>query len=186
MKVLLVDFYDSFTFVIADYIKALNVDLEVVKDKEIKLEELDTFDTIVFSPGPGLPQETRSLNPILLKYARSKKILGICLGMQGIGQHFGATLYNLEKVMHGKAIEINLLNKNWLFEGLPDNINVGLYHSWAISIPEASDLEVTAVTKSGIIMAVEHKAFKIAAVQFHPESVMTEGGKEIIKNFILG
>jgi anthranilate synthase component 2 len=184
VKVLLVDFYDSFTFNIEHYLNALDVDVTVVKDDDVNLDDIVGFDAIILSPGPGLPNETKNLFSILDRYASSHRILGVCLGMQGIAQYFKAELYNLNTVYHGKVREISVKNKNWLFTDLHNEINVGLYHSWAVKIDGKSPLRIAAQTYDGIIMAIEHEKLPICGVQFHPESILTENGIAIFKNFL--
>jgi anthranilate synthase component 2 len=185
VKVVLVDFHDSFTHNIVHYLEAIGVDVTVINDDEINVNELVGFEAIILSPGPGLPKETKSLFSILSNYAESHMILGVCLGMQGIAQFFDAELYNLQKVSHGKIKTINVLNKTWLFSGCDDSINVGLYHSWAVRLKPDSVLKVTAQTDDHLVMAIEHESLKICAVQFHPESILTENGIDIFKNFLL-
>lgn len=185
MKVLLIDFYDSFTFLIAHYIESCGAEVEVVEDKKVVLAEIDRFDAIVFSPGPGLPKETQSMFMVLVAYASSKKILGICLGMQGIAEYFGEQLYNQVQVKHGVSEKINILNSTTLFKNLPSEFQVGLYHSWAVELSNLSELKPLAVSENAVLMALEHSDYSIYGVQFHPESILTENGKEILKNFLL-
>ncbi len=184
MKVVLVDFYDSFTHNIEHYLVAIGVEVTVVKDDEVKVNDLYDFDAIVLSPGPGLPNETKSLFPILKKYVGTHRILGVCLGMQGIAQFFNAEIYNLKKVYHGKIREIEVQNRTWLFSGFENKINVGLYHSWAVDMNSVRVLKVTAQTDDKVLMAFEHETLKVCGVQFHPESILTENGMEIFKNFL--
>ena len=184
MKVLLIDFYDSFTYNIYHYLIGLNIEVVVVEDKKVDLTLVDQFDSIIFSPGPGLPSSTVSLFPVLEKYANSKRILGVCLGMQGIAEFYGGELYNQKVVKHGVVEKITILKQERLFINFPANIQVGLYHSWAVDIANSSSLEETAISENGILMAIQHKTLPIFAVQFHPESILTEKGKELLLNFI--
>lgn len=184
MKVLLIDFYDSFTFLIAHYLESCGAEVEVVEDKKVVLAEIDRFDAIVFSPGPGLPKETQSMFKVLEQYASSKKILGICLGMQGIAEYFGNHLYNQVQVKHGVSEKINILNSTTLFNNLPTEFQVGLYHSWAVELSNQSELQPLAVSQNSVLMALEHSNYSIYGIQFHPESILTENGKEIFKNFL--
>jgi anthranilate synthase component 2 len=184
VKVLLVDFYDSFTYNIEHYLKTLDVNVTVIKDDDVIIEDIVHFDAIILSPGPGLPLETKNLFAILDAYASTHPILGVCLGMQGIAQYFQAELYNLNTVFHGKVREISVKNKNWLFKNLQDEIHVGLYHSWAVKINGTSPMRISAETHDGIIMAIEHEKLAICGVQFHPESILTDNGITILKNFL--
>lgn len=184
MKVLLIDFYDSFTYNIYHYLIGMGVEVSVREDKQLDLNEVENFDCVIFSPGPGLPEETQSLFPVLEKYANTKRILGICLGMQGISDFFGGKLYNQEAVKHGVSEKIKILRTENLFKDFPSTISVGLYHSWAVNIQECKELRPTAYSESNVVMAIEHVDLPIYAVQFHPESILTEKGKELLVNFI--
>lgn len=180
----MIDFYDSFTYNIFHYLESCGVDVHVVEDRAVKIDEVDCFDCIVFSPGPGLPSETVSMFPVLEKYAGTKKILGICLGMQGIASFYGDELYNLLKVKHGVSEIIQVDPTVGLFNDLDKNQEVGLYHSWAVRINPNSDLKVTATSSENVTMALQHKELPVFGVQFHPESILTENGKEMLKNFL--
>lgn len=184
MKVLLIDFYDSFTFLIAHYLESCGAEVTIVEDKLVQLEEVDTFDAIVFSPGPGLPKETFSMFNVLKHYAGKKKILGICLGMQGIAEYFENELYNQVQVKHGISEKISISNSTTLFKNLPSEFQVGLYHSWAVTINSASEMQQIALSENNVIMAIQHASKPIYGVQFHPESILTDNGKEIFKNFL--
>lgn len=184
MKVLLIDFYDSFTFLIAHYLESCGAEVTIVEDKFVQLEEIDTFDAIVFSPGPGLPKETFSMFNVLEHYANKKKILGICLGMQGIAQYYGNELYNQVQVKHGISEKIIISNFTTLFKNIPSEFQVGLYHSWAVSLNTVSEMKQIALSENNVIMAIQHASKPIYGVQFHPESILTENGKEIFKNFL--
>ena len=186
MKILVIDNYDSFTFNLVHLINECGYEATVWRNDKFNLEDVGQFDKILLSPGPGLPSESGLLLDVIKTYSSSKSILGICLGMQAIGEVFGGSLYNLSKPVHGRATEISVKNnEECLFKGLPESFKIGRYHSWAVSserFPE--DLEVTAVDEAGVIMALRHKGLDVKGVQFHPESVLTEHGKEMIKNWL--
>lgn len=187
MKILVFDNYDSFTYNLVHLVeKITHQKVTVVRNDQIALEEVEGYDKIILSPGPGIPSEAGLLLPLIKKYAASKPILGVCLGHQAIGEAFGATLENLSSVYHGVATPINIDNNNYLFTGLDDSIEVGRYHSWVISnknLPAV--LKVTATDENGLIMAIEHESYDVCGVQFHPESVLTPSGEAIIKNWLL-
>ena len=182
MKILLLDNYDSFTYNLLHVVKELRAtDIEVARNDQIDLDEVERFDKIILSPGPGIPEEAGLLLPVIKRYAPTKSILGVCLGHQAIGEAFGAHLENLKEVYHGVQTPISILQKEVLFEEIP----VGRYHSWVVSregFPEC--LEITAESREGQIMALCHKTYNVHGIQFHPESVLTPQGKEIIKNFL--
>lgn len=186
MKVLILDNYDSFTHNLFHYLKGFTSDVTVKRNDEISVEEVDTYSHLVISPGPGLPKDAGILTEVLSRYSDFKPILGICLGLQAIAVHFGGKLYNQKNVKHGLQEEIQLLNtESGLFKGFNPSINVGLYHSWAAQEDSLSEeLKITAKSKTGVIMALEHQSLPISAVQFHPESILTPNGKQIIKNWI--
>lgn len=182
MKLLVVDFYDSFTFNLVHYLEALDCNVTVLKNDFLKLNVLTEFEAVLLSPGPGLPHEKDNLLQILECCDSKIPVLGICLGLQGIGIHLGGKLVNQDIVKHGVQEEITILNQTGLFRGFPDEINVGLYHSWKLE--GIHEDYITAKSKKGTIMALESKKRKLYAVQFHPESIMTDFGKEILQNFI--
>ncbi|QZT35868.1 aminodeoxychorismate/anthranilate synthase component II [Halosquirtibacter xylanolyticus] len=186
MKIAIIDNYDSFTYNLVHLLKQFDgVEVEVLRNDKYKIEELDVFDKILLSPGPGIPSEAGLLMETIAAYAESKPILGICLGHQAIGEHFGATLENLTEVFHGIQDEIHVNNDTTLFQGLTPTIDVGRYHSWAISNNELpSCIEIIAKDNAGQIMAIQHKELPIMGMQFHPESVLTPTGEKIIKQWI--
>jgi anthranilate synthase component 2 len=184
LKVLLIDFYDSFTFNIFHYLEGLGVDVTVCEDKALVLDEIEAFDCIILSPGPGLPNETQSMFAVLERYSSSKKILGVCLGMQGVAEFFGATLYNQNSVKHGISERMTILQPNRLFRNFKNEISVGLYHSWAVDLNKGQSLIPIGFSENNILMAYEHATLPIFGVQFHPESILTENGKEVFKNFL--
>ncbi len=182
MKVVLVDFYDSFTFNLSHYLEQLNVEVTVIRHDYLKLAEINTFDAIVLSPGPGLPSEKVNLMELLSLYAGKKPILGVCLGMQAIAIHLGASLQNQEQVKHGVQGKLIVKNHSGLFHGLPNEFLVGLYHSWkVVDVPEAWQ---TAQLDNGVMMSIEVPTQLLYAVQFHPESILTEHGLQLLSNFI--
>ncbi len=186
MKILLLDNYDSFTYNLYHLVREQGeIDIEVVRNDKITLEEVDAFDKIILSPGPGIPEEAGMLLPIIKKYAPTKKILGVCLGHQAIGETFGAKLENLKQVYHGIQSPIDIVAPDPLFEGIGKEMLAGRYHSWIVNrntLPTC--LEITALSKEGYIMGLRHKTYDIHGIQFHPESVLTPQGKTIIKNFL--
>ncbi len=181
MRVLLIDFYDSFTYNLAHYLEAMDLQLTVRRYDQLTPKNFQEADAIVLSPGPGLPSEKEGLSAILNALIGRKPILGVCLGMQALVEHLGGTLSNQAQVKHGVSEKINILNSAGLFRHLPIEIEVGLYHSWKVSCPENW---ITASSLSGVPMAFERPDLMLFGVQFHPESVMTPFGKQILHNFI--
>ena len=186
MKILLFDNYDSFTYNLLHILKELGADVEVFRNDKITLDEMDRFDKIVLSPGPGIPEEAGILLPLIRRYAPTKSILGVCLGEQAIGEAFGAKLINLTEVHHGVCSDVRVVANDPLFNGLDRTLRVGRYHSWVVSKEDLPDcLEITAEdTEEGQIMGLRHKTYNVRGIQFHPESVLTPRGKEIIKNWL--
>lgn len=184
-KILIFDNYDSFTYNIAHAMRELGISPVVKRNDRISLDEVEEFDKIIISPGPGIPSEAGLLSQLLERYAGKKPILGVCLGHQAIGEHFGAKLKNLPKVFHGIATPIEITTDDYLFAGLPDSPKVGRYHSWVVDTEGLPDcLEVTAMSGDGNIMAMRHKTLDIRGVQFHPESILTPDGMQIFRNWI--
>lgn len=185
-KIVVIDNYDSFTYNLVHYLEDLNTIVTVYRNDEFELDELEKFDKILLSPGPGIPDEAGLLKQVIQKYASSKSILGVCLGQQAIGEVFGGNLINLEKVFHGVATKVTLtVSDEALFNKLPNEFEVGRYHSWVVNqdnFPEV--LEITSVDENGQIMSLRHKSFDVKGVQFHPESVLTPLGKQILENWI--
>ena len=185
MQLAVIDNYDSFTFNLVHYFEDLGASVTVFRNDEFDLKELDAFDKIVLSPGPGLPNEAGLLKEVIQTYATTKSILGICLGLQAIGEVFGGTLINLEKVYHGVATKIKIIEEDSIFKNIPDQIEVGRYHSWVISNDNfPPNLIITSVDKNKQIMSVKHSLFDVRGVQFHPESILTPFGKKILKNWL--
>jgi len=186
-KVLVFDNYDSFTYNLVQIIeRILNQKVDVVRNDEITLEEIGKYDKIILSPGPGIPEEAGILLDLIREYAPSKSILGVCLGQQAIAEAFGGNLINLSEIFHGVATSAELIKEDTkLFRNLSSGLEVGRYHSWAVN-PEGfpEELEITAVDKDGMIMALQHKTYDVHGVQFHPESILTPDGEVIIRNFL--
>jgi len=185
-KIVVIDNYDSFTYNLVHYLEDLNCEVTVFRNDEFEMDELQQFDKILLSPGPGIPDEAGLLKNVIKTYASSKSILGVCLGQQAIGEVFGGTLINLEKVYHGVATNIKITNTDdVLFKNLPNEFEVGRYHSWVVSNDDfPNDLIVTSVDENGQIMSLKHNKFDVRGVQFHPESVLTPNGKKILENWI--
>lgn len=185
MKILVIDNYDSFTYNLVHSLKKYATDITVVRNDGILLEDVDLYDKILLSPGPGVPGEANLLKPIIQKYAATKSIFGVCLGQQAIGEVFGGNLLNTQEVFHGVESTIEVIKEDILFHNLPKNLKVGRYHSWVVSnenFPE--ELEITAVGPKGEIMALRHKTYDVRGVQFHPESILTPLGDDMIKNWL--
>ena len=185
MKIVIIDNYDSFTYNLAHLVKELGVEVTVYRNDQFELPQLEKFDKIILSPGPGIPSEAGLLLDVIRTYAGKKPMLGVCLGHQAIGEAFGAKLTNLSDVFHGVATEGTQFGNDPIFAGLPKRIVMGRYHSWVVSkdgLPEC--LEVTAESDEGQIMALSHKTLDIHGIQFHPESVLTPEGKTMIGNWL--
>lgn len=184
-KILVIDNYDSFTYNLVHYLEDLECEVTVVRNDQLLLEEVEPFKKIVLSPGPGIPDEAGLLKPIIETYARTKSILGVCLGLQAIGEVFGASLVNLDTVFHGIQTEVKIISKNeYLFNGLNSTIEVGRYHSWVVDTELPKCLEITCIDHNNQIMGLRHKDYDVRGVQFHPESVLTPDGKKMLKNWI--
>jgi anthranilate synthase component 2 len=186
MKILVLDNYDSFTYNLVYIIRQLGFgdQMDIYRNDKISLEAVDQYDKILLSPGPGVPSEAGIMPQLLTRYAAEKSILGVCLGHQAIGEAFGGDLTNLTEVLHGVASEVKV-ERDLLFEGIPETFKIGRYHSWVIEESSLSpDLEVIARTPDQQIMAVRHKKFQVRGVQFHPESILTENGVQLIKNWL--
>ena len=183
-KIFLIDNYDSFTYNLVHYLEDLNCKVIVKRNDRFKINEIESYDNILLSPGPGIPDESGQLKEVIKLFAPSKKILGICLGQQAIGEVFGAKLINLDKVYHGVSTPINIVKDDILFDGLPKKFSVGRYHSWVVETPLTKDLVATSFDQNGHLMSMRHKKYDVCSVQFHPESILTQNGKQIIKNWI--
>jgi anthranilate synthase component II len=189
MKILVLDNYDSFTYNLVHLIKELGYgdQMEIYRNDKISIDEISKYDKILLSPGPGIPSEAGIMQDVIRKYAPTKSILGVCLGHQGIAEAFGGELKNMSEVLHGIATKIKVTKEDSIFDGIPSEITVARYHSWTVvaeSLPE--DLEVTAIDGNDSVMALRHKNYDLRGVQFHPESFLTEYGKEMITNWLQG
>ncbi|MBO5251167.1 MAG: aminodeoxychorismate/anthranilate synthase component II [Bacteroidaceae bacterium] len=185
MKTVIIDNYDSFTYNLSHLVKEAGAEVTVLRNDQFELADLQVFDKIILSPGPGIPSEAGLLLEVIREYAGKKPILGVCLGEQAIGEVFGGKLINLSEVFHGVQTPITITGKDSLFEGLPETVNVGRYHSWVVASEGLPDcLEITAISKEGYIMALRHKTYDVHGIQFHPESVLTPDGKKMIENFL--
>ena len=185
--VVIIDNYDSFTYNLAHLVKELGAEVDVLRNDKFELEELEKYDKIILSPGPGIPEEAGLLLEVIRTYAGRKPILGVCLGEQAIGQAFGGKLTNLSEVFHGIQTNVKIKNKDYIFSGLPTEIPVGRYHSWVVDtdgFPE--ELVITAISSEGQIMALKHREYDVHGIQFHPESVLTPDGKQIVGNWLKG
>lgn len=183
-KILVIDNYDSFTYNLVHYLEDLGCEVIVKRNDQLTLDEVEAFDKIVLSPGPGIPSEAGLLKQIIARYAPSKSIFGVCLGQQAIAEVFGGTLINLDKVYHGIATKINIIKEDALFEGMSKEIEVGRYHSWVVNPELPEVLEATSLDANGQVMSLRHKEYNVCAVQFHPESVLTPEGKKILENWL--
>ena len=185
MTVIVIDNYDSFTYNLVHYLEDLNCQVTVVRNDQLILEDIENFDKILLSPGPGIPDEAGLLKTIIKTYASNKPILGVCLGQQAIAEVFGGTLLNLKNVYHGVATKINItVEDEYLFDGLDKTIEVGRYHSWVVSSNLPDCLEATSLDEQGHVMSLRHKHYDVKGVQYHPESVLTPQGKKILENWI--
>ena len=185
MKIVIIDNYDSFTYNLSHLIKELGADVTVYRNDQFELPMLEKFDKIVLSPGPGIPSEAGLLLDVIKTYAGKKPFLGVCLGHQAIGEVFGAKLENLSDVFHGVATEGTQFGTDPIFNGLPERITMGRYHSWVVSKENfPSCLEITAESDEGQIMALRHREYDIHGIQFHPESVLTTEGRTMLKNWL--
>ena len=189
MKIVVIDNYDSFTYNLVHAIKKLSGEaVQVFRNDEFELKDLDKYDKIVLSPGPGIPDEAGLLLDIIRTYASTKSLFGVCLGMQAIGEAFGARLVNMDQVLHGISTPVKQLgNDPLLFRNIPEQFDAGRYHSWIVGregFPE--ELEITAIDASDRIMGLKHVRYDVRGVQFHPESVLTPLGEKIIENWLTG
>jgi anthranilate synthase component 2 len=206
MKILVFDNYDSFTYNLVHLVeKILHEKVDVYRNDQIPLEKVKDYDRIILSPGPGIPEEAGLLLPLIKEYAATKSILGVCLGLQAIGEAFGGKLVNLSTVYHGVATPVRIVSGELsvvseatshspltthhsprnLFEGLPETFLAGRYHSWILSKENfPGELEITAEDENGYIMALQHKSYDVQGVQFHPESVLTPDGEKIMRNWL--
>ncbi|MDD7246597.1 MAG: aminodeoxychorismate/anthranilate synthase component II [Prevotellaceae bacterium] len=183
--IVIIDNYDSFTYNLSHLVKELGAEVTVYRNDQFTMEELEGFDKIILSPGPGIPSEAGLLLDVIKHYAGKKPILGVCLGHQAIGEFFGGKLENLSTVFHGVATEGTQFGNDIIFNGLPRRIAMGRYHSWVVSKENLPDcLEITAESDEGQIMALRHKEYDIHGIQFHPESVLTTEGRTMLNNWL--
>ena len=184
-KILVIDNYDSFTYNLVHYLEDLNCEVTVYRNDEFELDEISHFDKILLSPGPGIPDEAGLLKAVILKYGPTKSIFGVCLGQQAIGEVYGGTLSNLDKVYHGVATKVKtVVTDEILFKGLEPEFEVGRYHSWVVDATLPDVLEATSFDENGQVMSLRHKTFDVRGVQFHPESVLTPTGKKMLENWV--
>jgi anthranilate synthase component 2 len=184
-KILVIDNYDSFTYNLVHYLEDLDCEVTVYRNDEFDIDEIAIFDKILLSPGPGIPDEAGLLKAVIQKYAPTKSIFGVCLGQQAIGEVFGGTLSNLDKVYHGVSSMVKTsVNDELLFEGLGTEFEVGRYHSWVVDSNLPDVLEATSFDENGQVMSLRHKTYDVRGVQFHPESVLTPNGKKILENWV--
>lgn len=186
INVLVIDNYDSFVYNLVHYLEDLDCKVTVKRNDQLNLEDVAAFDKVLLSPGPGIPDEAGLLKAIIKEYAPTKSMFGVCLGQQAIGEVFGGSLINLDKVFHGVATTAKqTVQDEPLFKDIPEAFEIGRYHSWVVS-PEdfPEELEITSVDENGQIMSLRHKKYDVRGVQFHPESVLTPEGKKMIKNWI--
>ncbi|MFM9841121.1 MAG: anthranilate synthase component II [Cyclobacteriaceae bacterium] len=187
MKILVLDNYDSFTYNLVHMLRELGHEPAIFRNDKITIQEVDQYDKILLSPGPGIPDEAGILKKLIKTYSSTKSILGVCLGHQAIAEVFGGTLFNIPNVLHGVTSQISITDQEErLFKKIPNTFNVCHYHSWAVDVKNfPNDLIVTARNADGLIMALRHKQCDVRGVQFHPESIMTEHGMDIIKNWLI-
>ena len=183
-KILMIDNYDSFTYNLVHYLEDLDCEVTVKRNDQLTLDEVEPFEHIVLSPGPGIPNEAGLLKDIIKKYASTKRIFGVCLGLQAIGEVFGGTLINLDQVYHGVDTTITVTKDDPIYQGMPKTLQVGRYHSWVVDPNLPNVLETTSVDENGQVMSLRHKEYEVTAVQFHPESVLTPEGKQMLKNWL--
>jgi anthranilate synthase component 2 len=187
MKILIIDNYDSFTYNLVHMVEKITGNLPTVfRNDEITLEDINIYDMIMLSPGPGIPNEAGILKEIIRSYAGKKPIFGICLGLQAIVEVFGGSISNMDQVFHGVATSMKVtMPEAVIFHGIEEKFQAARYHSWIASNDDfPNELEITSEDEEGGIMAIRHRDFPISAVQFHPESILTEVGEQLVKNFI--
>lgn len=184
MRILLIDNYDSFTYNLLHYLEELDCRVDVVRNDKVTIKDVDAYDALVLSPGPGLPAEAGHLMEVIDYVFEKKPILGVCLGMQALAIYKGARLFNQEEVKHGVSEYCSQVTVNRLFSDIPNTFKVGLYHSWGIELQNELEFRKTAISENQVLMAFEHVVYPVVGVQFHPESILTEYGKKMVLNFI--
>jgi len=185
-KILVIDNYDSFVYNLVHYLESLDCEVIVKRNDQLHLDDVEAFDKILLSPGPGIPNEAGLLKPIIERYGATKSIFGVCLGQQAIGEVYGGKLRNLDDVYHGVASKIKtVVNDALLFNGLQESFDVGRYHSWVVAKDNFPDvLEITSLDENGQVMSLRHKVYDVRGVQFHPESVLTPDGMKMLQNWV--
>ncbi len=187
MKILVLDNYDSFTYNLVHIIRSLGYDMDIFRNDKIDIAEVKKYDKILLSPGPGIPDEAGIMKEVVRQYGPTKSILGICLGHQGIGEVFGAALFNIPKVLHGVTSISEVIDRDeYLFKDVSQKFQSTHYHSWAVRADSITpELQVTAVNDEGLVMGLRHKTYDVKGLQFHPESIMTPEGPKMIRNWLL-
>lgn len=184
-KILIIDNYDSFTYNLQQIVEEFHYDYNVIKNNQATPESIKPFNKILISPGPGLPDKAGMIKKIIKQFSATKSIFGICLGHQAIAEVFGARLNNFSNVYHGISSKVKIISRDYLFKHVPDNFECGLYHSWAVSRHSFPDcLTITSLSSDDVIMSLSHKVYDVKGVQFHPESIMTKWGRQIIQNWL--
>ncbi|CAH0997514.1 Anthranilate synthase component 2 [Emticicia aquatica] len=186
MKILVLDNYDSFVYNLVYILKELGGDVDVFRNDKISVEDVEKYDKILLSPGPGIPEEAGIMLDLIKQYAPTKSIFGVCLGHQAIGEAFGAKLHNMGEVLHGVTTKCIITDPNEvLFQGIPKEIDVCRYHSWTV-VPETMpvDLKITAIDEKGFVMAEAHQKYDVRGVQFHPEAYLTQHGVRMVENWM--
>jgi anthranilate synthase component II len=186
MKILVIDNYDSFTYNLVHIVRALGHAVDIYRNDKISVEEVGKYDKILLSPGPGVPDEAGIMKQVIKQYGPSKSILGICLGHQGIGEVYGATLFNIPKVLHGVTSTVEIKDGDeYLFKGVTKSFQGTHYHSWAVRADSITpELRVTAINDEGLVMGLAHTKYDVKGLQFHPESIMTPEGPKMIANWL--
>lgn len=185
MRILVIDNYDSFVYNIVHILRnEPNVEVDVVYNDQIDIAAINHYDKILLSPGPGIPSEAGQLMEVIERFSIEKPMLGVCLGHQAIAEHFGGRLTNLERPLHGVQSKLTTTQQDYLFDETPDSFHIGHYHSWVVNPEQLNELEVIAEDERGNIMAIKHPIYDIRGVQFHPESILTEDGKQLLQNWI--
>lgn len=187
MRIAIIDNYDSFTYNLSHLAEMLGAEVEVMRNDKFQMESLEDFAKIILSPGPGIPREAGLLMEVLHTYAGKKPILGVCLGHQAIGEYFGGRLKNIGTVCHGVATPVRVTAQDYVFRDLPESFDVGRYHSWIVDTEGLPDcLEATSFSEEGYIMSLRHREYDIRGIQYHPESILTPMGKQIMQNWLCG
>ncbi len=187
MKILVLDNYDSFTYNLVHYLKELSgLQVDVFRNDEISLDDVDQYDKILLSPGPGVPDSAGIMKDLIARYGATKSIMGVCLGCQAIAEVYGGSIYNLNKVYHGVSSTMKKTDPDEiLYNGIGDTFEAGRYHSWVVKKEDMPDcLSITSEDELGEIMGVRHKEHDVRGVQFHPESILTPEGKKMVKNWL--